>query len=700
VSAILAASIGPSTYWYLTRATGTVALLLLTASVVLGVLDVSRFSSQSWPRFMLDALHRSVSLLSLVFLVLHVITTLLDSFAPISIVAAFIPFTSSYRSFWLGLGAVSFDLMLALVITSLMRRRFGFSAWRTTHWLAYACWPIALIHGLGTGSDVKSSWMLLITIGCVLAMLAAVVSRTMRGWPDHVRARSAAIGALRPAWQRMGAQVGHAHRPVATLREERSRRRQHDRTDGRRSMSSRLQDPAEVATLPRLLLGIAPEGALSLQEHLALHGPLPSVEASRGRRLGRRGSLSPLIDEVERAGLLGRGGARFPTASKLRAVAGARSGSARPIIVVNATEGEPASTKDRLLLQSLPHLVLDGTTLAAQALGAEEAIVCVCQSNSDLDHIKRALAERRSLHERLKLSFSVVANGYVTGQESALVQHLNGGPALPTFTPPMPFERGVRGCPTFISNAETLAHLAMIARRGADWYRELGTPSQPGSTLVTLSGPVSHPGVYEIEHGASLSSLIDAAGGLASTVRSALIGGYAGTWIDARMLHAVALCDEQLAPLGASVGSGVVALLSAQACPIAETARLMRWLADQSAGQCGPCVNGLHSISATFAEIASGTTKQRPQNLTRLIALTRGRGACRHPDGAVRLIESALEVFAEELEDHALHGACEACHRNAELPLPAWSDLTRSDRARHTVKVGAGGLRRRIGATR
>lgn len=194
MNAILASS-GPSAYWYLTRSTGTVALLLLTATVALGVLDVNRFSSPRWPRFLLDALHRNVSLLSVVFLALHVITTVLDSFAPISIVAAFIPFISSYRPFWLGLGAVAFDLLLALVITSLMRRRFGFSAWRATHWLAYACWPIALLHSLGTGSDVKSGWMLLISIGCVLMVLAAVVARVLRGWPQHARLRGAALAA-------------------------------------------------------------------------------------------------------------------------------------------------------------------------------------------------------------------------------------------------------------------------------------------------------------------------------------------------------------------------------------------------------------------------------------------------------------------------------------------------------------------------
>jgi predicted ferric reductase len=195
VSTPLAAAVGPSTYWYLTRATGTVALLLLSAAVALGVLDVSRYSSPRWPRFLLDALHRNVSLLAVAFLAVHVITTVLDSFAPISLLAAFVPFTSSYRPFWLGLGAVSFDLLLALVVSSLMRRRFGFSAWRATHWLAYACWPIALLHGLGTGSDVKSSWMLLISGGCVLAVIAAVVTRTLQGWPRRARIRGAALGA-------------------------------------------------------------------------------------------------------------------------------------------------------------------------------------------------------------------------------------------------------------------------------------------------------------------------------------------------------------------------------------------------------------------------------------------------------------------------------------------------------------------------
>lgn len=190
----IASTLGPSAYWYLTRATGAVALLLLTSTVALGVVDVRRWSSPRWPRFVVDRLHRNVSLLAVVFLCLHVITSVMDSFASISLVAAFIPFTGSYRPFWLGLGAVAFDLLLALVITSLMRRRLGHSTWRATHWLAYACWPLALLHGLGTGSDVKSSWLLLLSIACVIVVIVAVLSRTLSGWPENVRERVAALG--------------------------------------------------------------------------------------------------------------------------------------------------------------------------------------------------------------------------------------------------------------------------------------------------------------------------------------------------------------------------------------------------------------------------------------------------------------------------------------------------------------------------
>jgi predicted ferric reductase len=174
---LAAAGSGPSAYWYLTRSSGAVALVLLTLALVLGVVDVRRWSTEIWPRFVVDSLHRNASLLALAFLSLHIVTTVLDSFVSISLTDAVIPFIGSYRPFWLGLGAVSFDLMLAVILTSLLRRRIGHVTWRAVHWLAYVSWPIALLHGFGTGSDAKRTWMLAISIGCVVAAVAAVSMR-------------------------------------------------------------------------------------------------------------------------------------------------------------------------------------------------------------------------------------------------------------------------------------------------------------------------------------------------------------------------------------------------------------------------------------------------------------------------------------------------------------------------------------------
>jgi sulfoxide reductase heme-binding subunit YedZ len=193
----LAATGGSKLDWYLTRSTGAVALLLLSGSVALGVADVKRLSTPGWPRFVLDSLHRNISLLSLVFLVLHILTAVLDSFAPISLMAAFVPFISSYRPLWLGLGAIAFDLLLALVLTSVLRQRIGHVGWRATHWLAYACWPIALLHSLGTGSDVQSSWLLVLAVACLALVVAAVLARAVSGWTGaSARGRSAAIGGV------------------------------------------------------------------------------------------------------------------------------------------------------------------------------------------------------------------------------------------------------------------------------------------------------------------------------------------------------------------------------------------------------------------------------------------------------------------------------------------------------------------------
>ena len=186
---------GRETSGYLTRSTGAVARLLLTFAIALGVVDVRRFQHAAVAaRFVVISLHRAISLLAMVFLALPILPSVLDSFAPISILDAFIPFASSYRPFWLGLGAVAFDLLLAVTFTSLLRQRIGLAGWRAIHWLAYASWPIALLHGFGTGSDVKSAWLLVLSVACLAVVLAAVIARVLAGWPGNLRIRGAALG--------------------------------------------------------------------------------------------------------------------------------------------------------------------------------------------------------------------------------------------------------------------------------------------------------------------------------------------------------------------------------------------------------------------------------------------------------------------------------------------------------------------------
>jgi len=160
---VLAAASSSKALWYATRGTGMVSLVLLTASVGLGISELVRFASPRWPRFVVAGLHRNVSLLATAFLAVHIATAVADSFASISLVDVLIPFVGVYRPIWLGLGTVAFDLILALVVTSLLRERLGFRAWRAVHWAAYAAWPFALVHGLGTGSDTRLRWAVAVT---------------------------------------------------------------------------------------------------------------------------------------------------------------------------------------------------------------------------------------------------------------------------------------------------------------------------------------------------------------------------------------------------------------------------------------------------------------------------------------------------------------------------------------------------------
>jgi NADH:ubiquinone oxidoreductase subunit F (NADH-binding) len=409
-----------------------------------------------------------------------------------------------------------------------------------------------------------------------------------------------------------------------------------------------------VETAPtRLLDGLRADGRpVHVAEHLEQYGPLPLQ--LRPEELRRR---------ISESGLTGRGGAGFPTAAKLESALGGRT---RPIVVANGTEGEPPSGKDKVLLAYAPHLVVDGSLLAARAVGAKQVVIATTSAVHAA--VDRALAERPR-EAGITVQASAVPDRFVAGEETALVQFLNGGPALPTFTPPRPYERGVGGAPTVVLNVETLAHVALIARFGAAWFRGAGTPDEPGSALVTVSGAVRDPGVYEIELGSPFAQLLTQAGADTSA-QAYLVGGYFGTWVKAADLRGAALSNASLAHFGASLGARAIVVLPADACGIVETARVARYLAEQSAGQCGPCVHGLAAIAASLEQLVR-RSRHTPDAglLRRRLAQVARRGACRHPDGAVALVASALRVFSDELDRH-LHGRRCTGHSRAVLPIP------------------------------
>jgi NADH:ubiquinone oxidoreductase subunit F (NADH-binding) len=396
--------------------------------------------------------------------------------------------------------------------------------------------------------------------------------------------------------------------------------------------------PAGVA---RLLAAVRDDNrAVSLHEHLRLYGPL---EVGAG-----------LIPTLQSSGLRGRGGGAFPVGHKLAAVVAQRG---RPVVVVNATEGEPASKKDRALLRLVPHLVLDGAVAAATAIGAREVVVGLARGRrNERDVLVAALKERR---DPVRWSVSAVADGFVSGEETALLSALSGKAPKPTTKPPYPFERGLRDAPTLVQNVETLAHVALVVRYWAGWFRSVGTEAEPGTALVTLSGAVARPGVYEIELGMRVSELVDQAGGATEPLSAFLVGGYFGGWTrDA---------SHRLIAAG-GLGAGVVVGFPAGACGVRESARVTRYLADESAGQCGPCVHGLAALASGLEEIAAGKTSDRRVELARWAQQVTARGACRHPDGAARFVNSTLAVFEEELSLHLRTGRCSG-HARDVLPV-------------------------------
>lgn len=413
-----------------------------------------------------------------------------------------------------------------------------------------------------------------------------------------------------------------------------------------------------ASPLPRIFAGPALGGsAESLADHV--------------ERLGRRPSArggAQLLAELDASGLLGRGGAGFPVGRKWRSVAERAQGSGA-VVLVNGAEGEPLSHKDRALLLHRPHLVLDGAELAAEAVDADEIVLYVGEAHEAARwSLERAVQERataraaarRAAPARIRVARA--PDRYIAGEESAAVRFVNDGDARPFTTPPRPYERGIGGRPTLVQNVESLAHAALIARYGADWFREAGRAETRGTMLVTVTPPGSGgaPRVHEVELGTTIGDVARLAGLRAALgIQAVLLGGYFGRWLPAETALDMPLDPAALRPSGISVGAGVVAFLSSHTCPVTATARIAEYMALQSAAQCGPCVYGLRSIADAMARLSKGKARADDlSNLDRWAGQVRNRGACRHPDGAVGLLVSAFDTFGDELLRHERSRAC------------------------------------------
>ncbi|MGR6321411.1 NADH-ubiquinone oxidoreductase-F iron-sulfur binding region domain-containing protein [Micromonospora soli] len=398
--------------------------------------------------------------------------------------------------------------------------------------------------------------------------------------------------------------------------------------------------PVACVGEPRLTAGFAEFGRLDLMAHEHVHGPIGPMEPAALLRL------------AEAIDLKGKGGAGFPFARKLRAVLESceRQGLSA-VVVVNATEGEPASWKDKVLLTRAPHLVLDGAALAAYALDAEEVVIGVADDVVGRPSLTEALQERRM---PVPTTIVTAPHRFISGEGGALVNGINGLPHIPPGTKRRSSDSGVSGLPTLLSNAETFAQLAVAARIGPYEYAALGTDDEPGTVLLTVTGAAKRPAVVECAAGTPLREILELCE--VPDGPGLLLGGYHGKWITPAAADRAEVSRKGLAAVGGTLGAGIVVPLSGDTCPLGEAAQVVRYLAGESAGQCGPCKMGLPDLARALDLAVSGSA---PIEVVRAAAGdVKGRGACSHPDGTARFALSAVEVFAEDLRLHATGEGC------------------------------------------
>ena len=398
--------------------------------------------------------------------------------------------------------------------------------------------------------------------------------------------------------------------------------------------------------------GLVPAVPVDLAAHYERFGARPVADIATAE------ALLDALDEVE---LRGRGGGHFPVARKWRA---ALAAGVDGVVVANGAEGEPASAKDAALLQLRPHLVLDGLALAAEVVGARECVVWLHQGDTATARaVSAAMGERRRAglaEPPVRIAYG--PDHYLSGESSAVVRALSGGPALPRLARVSAASSGVHGRPTVLQNVESLAMVALVARWGA--------AVDADHTLVTLVGP-RHRVVLPLADDLTFDDVLAAVGWSGGRPSAVLVGGYGGSWLPWSRVAALPVTERHLRGVGASLGAGVIAPLAPSSCGLHETARLLSYLADSGARQCGPCLFGLPALAEAVRLLADGRARRGDLRvLGRHADEVDGRGACHHPDGAVRLLRSALATFADDVVRHRSGHACAAPPASALLPLP------------------------------
>jgi NADH:ubiquinone oxidoreductase subunit F (NADH-binding)/ferredoxin len=394
---------------------------------------------------------------------------------------------------------------------------------------------------------------------------------------------------------------------------------------------------------PRLLAGLDRMQRLDLRSHQSVHGGVRPLSAAQ------------IVGLAEQIGLTGRGGAGFPFARKMRAVIeNARKKSLPTVVVVNATEGEPASWKDKVLLTRAPHLILDGAGLAAHALGAQDIVIGIADDGVGAQSLMQALSERRM---PAPTSVVTLPHRFISGEGGALVRGINGELPIPPGRKVRAAEIGVRGLPTLLSNAETYSQLAIAARVGPHGYRQFGLEREPGTVLLTIGGSAEYPSVVEAPTGTRLADVLELC--RAEVGEGVLVGGYHGKWLSAEAATMATIDRGGMKDAGGTLGAGIILPLGRGTCPIGEATRVVQYLAGESAGQCGPCRLGLPDVARAMAALTDGSGGSGALDLIRTASgAVKGRGACSHPDGTARFALSALESFTGDVEKHILHDGC------------------------------------------